>query len=319
MSTGSYTILPYIDPTFGGNDIMNQVSNISNVDNNFLVSQTMTGIENAGSIQTQILGVSGTSLFSDVATFSQTIVGSISGNAATATTATTAATATTATTASTVTIVDDNVNAINYLVFANNNTGNLALKVDKTTNPLSYNPLTGVLNSTNFTGALTGTASTATNSNNALTATNNTGTIHLVGGVTNALAYQQLYMGGILQLTYNTSNGRLTTPSLAYKETLQQSQSPASGSTLNFTLGSLIIDTSTTNSTFIFPIYSASNTGAEIAIQKTSASNHNCVITAGVGNQIAAINNNALANTFTMTNNIYQQSFRFINPNWFPF
>lgn len=252
-----------------------------------------------------LLGTNNT--WTGVNTFSQQIVGSISGNA------------TTSTSASTVSITDDNVNATNYLVFANNNTGNLGLKVDKTTNPLSYNPLTGVLNSTNFTGSLTGTASSSTNSNNTLTGTSNTALINLVGGVTKALTYQQLFMGNTLPLTYDTLSGLLTTQSLSYKEILRQSQSPVTGSTLNFTLGSLIIDTSTTASAFIFPIYTASNNGAEIVIQKTSAPNHNCVLTAGVGNQIASISANALGGTFTMTNNIYQQSFRFINPNWYPF
>ena len=50
------------------------------------------------------------------------------------------------------TITDDNTNATFYPVFVSNNTGNLPLKVDKTTNPLSYNPSTGSLTATTFTG-----------------------------------------------------------------------------------------------------------------------------------------------------------------------
>jgi hypothetical protein len=60
----------------------------------------------------------------------------------------------TATNATNVAITDDNTNATYYPVFVSNNTGNLPLKVDKTTNPLSYNPSTGVLTSTTFSGLL---------------------------------------------------------------------------------------------------------------------------------------------------------------------
>jgi hypothetical protein len=50
-----------------------------------------------------------------------------------------------ATNATNVDITDDNTNATFYPVFVSNNTGNLPLKVDKTTGPLSYNPSTGIL------------------------------------------------------------------------------------------------------------------------------------------------------------------------------
>jgi hypothetical protein len=51
-------------------------------------------------------------------------------------------------------ITDNNTSATYYPVFVSNNTGNLPLNVDKTTNPLSYNPSTGNLTSTLFTGLL---------------------------------------------------------------------------------------------------------------------------------------------------------------------
>jgi hypothetical protein len=54
-------------------------------------------------------------------------------------------TVTNATNATNVAIADDNTDATFYPVFVSNNTGNLPLKVDKTTNPLSYNPSTGTL------------------------------------------------------------------------------------------------------------------------------------------------------------------------------
>jgi len=62
--------------------------------------------------------------------------------------------ATTATSATSVAITDNNTSATYYPTFVSNNTGNLALNVDKTTNPLSYIPSTGNLSSTLFTGLL---------------------------------------------------------------------------------------------------------------------------------------------------------------------
>jgi hypothetical protein len=60
----------------------------------------------------------------------------------------------TATNSTNVAITDDNTSGTFYPVFVSNNTGNLPLKVDKTTNPLSYIPSTGVLTSTTFSGLL---------------------------------------------------------------------------------------------------------------------------------------------------------------------
>jgi len=71
MASGSYTLLPFISPSAAGADIVNQVGTVGSVNNNFLVSQSMAGIANAGAIQTQTLGVSGAALFSGVATFIQ--------------------------------------------------------------------------------------------------------------------------------------------------------------------------------------------------------------------------------------------------------
>lgn len=70
--------------------------------------------------------------------------GNLTGNASTATTATTA------TNATKVAIAEDNSNSTFYPVFVSDNTGNLALKVDKASNPLSYNPSTGILTAQGF-------------------------------------------------------------------------------------------------------------------------------------------------------------------------
>lgn len=58
---------------------------------------------------------------------------------------------------------------------------------------------------TTFTG-------TATRANTILTGTTNSTTINLVGGLTNATTYQQLYMANSLPLTYFTLNGSLGCP-----------------------------------------------------------------------------------------------------------
>ena len=66
----------------------------------------------------------------------------------------TATNATNATNSVNVAITDNNTSATYYPTFVSNNTGNLPLSVDKTTNPLSYIPSTGNLTSTLFTGLL---------------------------------------------------------------------------------------------------------------------------------------------------------------------
>jgi len=73
-----------------------------------------------------------------------TFIGDLSGNAVSSTNA------------SNVAITDDNTNAIFYPVFVSNNTGNLPLKVDKTTNPLSYNPSTGAFTTQSYTATTGG-------------------------------------------------------------------------------------------------------------------------------------------------------------------
>jgi hypothetical protein len=83
----------------------------------------------------------------------------------------------TATNATNATIADDNSDTLFYPTFVNDNTGNLPLKVDKTTNPLSYNPSTGVLSSTQLT------ATTQVNT----PLITNTGDIDITTGSSNSL------------------------------------------------------------------------------------------------------------------------------------
>ena len=64
MSSGSYTILPYINPPAHYTDVTTAVTNINLVDNGFTVPQTMAGI-----IDSANLTVAGTSRFTGKATF----------------------------------------------------------------------------------------------------------------------------------------------------------------------------------------------------------------------------------------------------------
>ena len=64
MASGSYTILPYINPPATYVDVTSAVSNIGLVDNNFTVPQTFAGIVDSAN-----LSVAGTSRFTGKATF----------------------------------------------------------------------------------------------------------------------------------------------------------------------------------------------------------------------------------------------------------
>jgi hypothetical protein len=127
------------------------------------------------------------------------------GNASTATTATSAGSATSA---EFVKITEDNANSTFYPVFVLNNTGNLSLKVDKTTTPLTYNPGTGNLSATTFTGNLVGTANVATT--HTITEDNTNSTFYPVF-VSNSSGNLSLKVDKTTTpLTYNPGTGNLT-------------------------------------------------------------------------------------------------------------
>jgi len=132
-----------------------------------------------------------------------------------------------ATNSTTNTITDDNTNATFYPVFVSNNTGNLPLKVDRTTNPLSYNPSTGNLIATTFVGSLTGSATnsttnTITDDNTNATfypvfVSNNTGNLPLkVDKTTNPLSYNPS-TGNLIATTFT---GSCSTTGLVFLQTL---------------------------------------------------------------------------------------------------
>ena len=96
--------------------------------------------------------------------------------------------ATNATNATNVAITEDNASTTAlYPVFVSNNTGNLPLKVDKTTTPLSYIPSSGTFTANTFVGALTGNATSATTATTATTATRAT---NIAGGSGAQIPYQ---------------------------------------------------------------------------------------------------------------------------------
>ena len=92
-------------------------------------------------------GVSPATIITPTSVTSTTFNGTLNG---------TVTNATNATNATNVAITDDGTtNAAFYPVFVSNNSGNLALKVDKTTTPLSYNPSTGEFLSQSFAATIT--------------------------------------------------------------------------------------------------------------------------------------------------------------------
>lgn len=146
------------------------------------VSNTLTFAGTDGTVMTfptttAVIARTDTSqTFTNNQTFSATIIGSISGNAATATTATNT---------TNVNITDDTTtNATFYPTFSPAATGNNGLKV--TSSKLGYNPSTGQLNANIFAGAgtgLTGTAASLT-AGSTTTNANLTGPITSVGNAT---------------------------------------------------------------------------------------------------------------------------------------
>lgn len=104
-------------------------------------------------------------------------------------------------TSTTVTATSANANYFLPVITANT-TANYPMFVSS---GISLNPATSTITATTFNG-------TATNANNVLTSTSNTFILNLVGGLTNAMTYQQLYMANSLPLTYYTLNGTLNCP-----------------------------------------------------------------------------------------------------------
>jgi hypothetical protein len=163
-----------------------------------------------------------------------------------------ATTASSATNTTNVAIADDNTNTTYYPTFVSNNIGNLPLKVDKSTNPLTYNPSTSTLTATTFVGALNGNATNATNATNVgitddntnatfypVFVSNNTGNLPLkVDKTTNPLSYNP--STGVL--TSTIFSGILDTCGFVYLQTITNTIT-GSGSSVNFSLTSIFNST----------------------------------------------------------------------------
>jgi len=142
------------------------------------------------------------------------------------------------------TITDETADTIFYPTFVSNNTGNQPLKVDKTSNPLSYNPSTGILSATTFSGALSGNATSATTATTATNATNSTitdetaDTVFYPTFVSNNTGNQPLKVDKTSNpLSYNPSTGILSAQQLTATTQVNTPKVVNSTSGLNLTAG----------------------------------------------------------------------------------
>jgi len=137
--------LCYIDPSGHFVKSSNGTTNITSHVGHLSIDISDTSNNNITLIPTTLTATDGTNTttINPTSVTSATFTGDLSGNVA---------------------VQDNNTNASFYPVFVSNNTGKLPLCVDKTTNPLSYNPSTATLTTTNITLA------TPANSSNTTTA-----------------------------------------------------------------------------------------------------------------------------------------------------
>ena len=126
-----------------------------------------------------------------------TFTGSLNGNASTADYASNAGTA------QTIVVSNENTDALYYPTFVSNNSGNFALKVDKTATPLTYNPSNSTLYATTFSGSATLLATTGVTNN---------ATYYLPFVSSSATSSgQTLYTDQNGHITFNPSTNQLST------------------------------------------------------------------------------------------------------------
>lgn len=139
-------------------------------------------------------------IWAGINTFTQTIIGSITGSS------------NLATVASNVALTSDNTSGNYFIPFSK--TANLinALFIDDTTTALLYNPSTSNLTASTFTGALSGNATTSTRASNiTLTTDNTSGNYFIPFSKTTASASNALFIDDTTgPLTYNPSTSNLT-------------------------------------------------------------------------------------------------------------
>ena len=231
-----------------------------------------------------ILGTN--NLFTGVNTFSQNIIGNLTGTSSTTLSAPDSS-------LSNNVALKDGVN-----IFSNNNT---------------FNNL--------ISGSISGNSATSTTSSTiALTSDNSTGTYFIPFSKTTSTTTNILYIDDVTgTLNYSPSVGLLNSPQFSTRQYYDVAQTLTNGLTINLLLGTLLVDTGTAAITVTLPILTAASNGLNINFQKTSSTNHNLTINAGAGNNLAAVASNIVNVVQVMTNNIYQQSYRFFNLVWYPY
>jgi len=305
-STTSSTTLSAPDSSLSSNVVFKDGINIFSNNNTFnnLISGSISGnsatsttssttlLAPDSSLSNNVALKDGINIFSNNNTFNNLISGSISGNSATSTTSSTTLLAPDSSLSSNVALKDE-VN-----IFSNNNT---------------FNNL--------ISGSISGNSATSTTSSTiALTSDNSTGTYFIPFSKTTSTTTNILYIDDVTgTLNYSPSVGLLNSPQFSTRQYYDVAQTLTNGLTINLLLGTLLVDTGTAAITVTLPILTAASNGLNINFQKTSSTNHNLTINAGAGNNLAAVASNIVNVVQVMTNNIYQQSYRFFNLVWYPY
>jgi len=284
----------YVPPSIlGTNNLFTGVNTFSqNIIGNLTGTSSTTLSAPDSSLSNNVALKDGVNIFSNNNTFNNLISGSISGNSATSTTSSTTLSAPDSSLSSNVGLKDE-VN-----IFSNNNT---------------FNNL--------ISGSISGNSATSTTSSTiALTSDNSTGTYFIPFSKTTSTTTNILYIDDVTgTLNYSPSVGLLNSPQFSTRQYYDVAQTLTNGLTINLLLGTLLVDTGTAAITVTLPILTAASNGLNINFQKTSSTNHNLTINAGAGNNLAAVASNIVNVVQVMTNNIYQQSYRFFNLVWYPY
>jgi len=176
--------------------------------------------------------------------------------------------ATTASSASSVAISDNNTSATFYPTFVSNNTGNLALNVDKTTNPLSYIPSTGNLSATLFTGLLSsgGLVYLSTGSQS-ITGSASATNISLAGIFNSTYKNYRIVLAPTTQLTFTAY------PSYSLQAFLGSGTLPTTSSLYGFEMTS-------SATTVVSPVYTAGATisSSPLILAVSQTVNHQTII-----------------------------------------
>ena len=112
--------------------------------------------------------------------------------------------------------------------------------------------------------------------------------------------------------------GNTTLSTIKYSASTQLLQVAAPSTSLNFTLGTLIMDANSTNIQYLIPSQNVANNGLSFTIQKTGSTLHTVQLIPGIGNTMISDLNVSEA-TYTIITNTYQRSFRFYFPAWYPY